>query len=223
LERDADKEDGDRDRSEGEEGDDALETLSRRSCRSRLHLKGDDVPEVQLVYRQLERADLARLANIDRTERIEHIYVQHGTELEEVAGDFSATPWHAEGKGPHSVTHQREECERYLAAGGTGLGAFDAERLVGIGVVMPHVRPGIAQLAYLHVSSDYRGRGIGDRLTSDLEQLARDAGATTIVVSATPSENTVRFYRRHGYEPTATPLPELVELEPEDVHMGKRL
>ena len=85
------------------------------------------------------------------------------------------------------------------------------------------MRPGIAQLAYLHVSDGYRGRGIGDRLTADLEQLARDAGATMIVVSATPSENTVRFYRRHGYEPTANPLPELVELEPEDVHMDKRL
>jgi ribosomal protein S18 acetylase RimI-like enzyme len=184
--------------------------------------KGDDVPE-QLVYRRLGRADLLRLADIDRTERIERIYLQHGTELEEVAGDFSATPWQTEGNGPHSVTYQREECERYLAAGATALGAFDGERLVGIGVVTPHVRPGIAQLAYLHVSNGYRGRGIGDRLTADLEQLARDAGATMIVVSATPSENTVRFYGRHGYKPTANPLPELVELEPEDVHMEKRL
>lgn len=164
-----------------------------------------------------------RLADIDRTEHIERIYVQHGTELVEVAGDFSAAPWQAEGEGPHSVAHQRAECERHLAAGAIALGAFDGERLVGIGVVTPHVRPGIAQLAYLHVSSDYRGRGIGDRLTLDLEQLARAAGDTTIVVSATPSENTVRFYRRHGYMPTADPLPELVEREPEDAQMEKRI
>lgn len=181
------------------------------------------MPEVQLVYRRLERTDLVRLADIDRTEHIECVYVQHGTELEQIAGDFSATPWHAEGKGPHSVAYQRKECERYLASGATALGAFDGRRLVGIGVVRPHVRPGTAQLAYLHVSNDYRGRGVGDRLTSDLEQIAREAGTGRIVVSATPSENTVGFYRRHGYEPTANPLPELVELEPDDVQMEKRL
>ena len=44
-----------------------------------------------------------------------------------------------------------------------------------------------------------------------------------MVVSATPSESTVGFYRRRGFEPTAAPLPELLELEPEDVHLEKRL
>jgi hypothetical protein len=43
-----------------------------------------------------------------------------------------------------------------------------------------------------------------------------------MVVSATPSLNTVRFYRRRGFEPMAEPLPELYELEPADVQMQKR-
>jgi GNAT superfamily N-acetyltransferase len=89
--------------------------------------------------------------------------------------------------------------------------------------VTPHLRPGIAQLAYLHVSSGFRGSGVGGRLSDALEQLARDGGDTTIVVSATPSANTVRFYRRRGFEPMPEPLPELYELEPEDIHMQKAL
>jgi hypothetical protein len=44
-----------------------------------------------------------------------------------------------------------------------------------------------------------------------------------MVVSATPSLNTVRFYLHQGFEPMAEPLPELYELEPEDVHLQKRL
>ena len=87
----------------------------------------------------------------------------------------------------------------------------------------PHLRPGIAQLAYLHVSDACRGRGIGGRLGDELEALARTAGDTSMVVSATPSLNTVRFYLRRGFEPMAEPLPELFELEPDDVHLLKRL
>ena len=86
---------------------------------------------------------------------------------------------------------------------------------------MPHIRPAIAQLAFLHVSQDLRAAGLGSRLSADLELVARRAGDTEIVVSATPSENTVRFYLGRGYRPMARPLPELLELEPDDVHMGR--
>jgi ribosomal protein S18 acetylase RimI-like enzyme len=89
--------------------------------------------------------------------------------------------------------------------------------------VTPHVRPGIAQLAFLHVSDGYRGRGVGSYLTAELERLAREQGDEMMVVSATPSENTVRFYLGRGFEPVADPLPELLELEPEDIHMRKTL
>jgi GNAT superfamily N-acetyltransferase len=174
-------------------------------------------------YRRLERADLARIGGIDRTERIDTLYVQHGTELEELAGDWSARAWFDDGEGEHSVAAQRKGCEAYLDSGGTALGAFDGERLVGIGVVLPHLRPGVAQLAYLQVSDGYRGQGLGVRLTADLERIAREAGDATMVVSATPSENTVRFYLGRGYRPMAEPLPELFELEPEDVHLQKPL
>ncbi len=163
------------------------------------------------------------IGSIDRTERIDTLYVQHGSELELRPGDWSAPPWFTEREGEHSVAAQRRACERYLGAGASVLGALDGERLVRIGVVVPHVRPGIAQLAYLHVSNGYRGRGIGVRQNEDLERIAHEAGDTDLVVSATPSENTVRFYLGRRFEPDAEPLPELLELEPEDVHLRKRL
>jgi predicted N-acetyltransferase YhbS len=177
----------------------------------------------QVLYRRLAAADLERLGEIDRTERIESLYIQHGARLEERTGNWSARAWFTEGTGEHSVAHEIGECRRHLSAGGVALGAFADERLIGIGIVTPHVRPGIAQLAFLHVSNGYRGRGVGGDLSDALEELAREAGDTTIVVSATPSLNTVRFYRRRGFEPTADPLPELYELEPDDVHMEKEL
>jgi GNAT superfamily N-acetyltransferase len=173
-------------------------------------------------YRRLALAELGRVAEIDRTERIRAGYLQHGDRLEEIAVDWDASPWRT-GNGEHSVAAQQAFCERHVRTGAVALGAFSGGRLVGIGVVTPHVGPGIAQLAYLQVGDGYRSRGIGARLMDELEGIARTAGDTEIVVSATPSKNTVRFYRGRGYEPTATPLPELLELEPEDVHMQKQL
>lgn len=176
-----------------------------------------------IAYRRLASHELARVGEIDRTERIDRLYVQRGAELETVDGDFSASAWRADGRGEHSVAHQVEECEHWIGAGGVALGAFDGARLVGMGIVLPHLRPGIAQLTFLYVSDGFRDRGIGRRLSDELDAIARAAGDTTVVVSATPSIHTVDFYRRRGYAPTASPLPELVELEPDDVHLEKRL
>jgi GNAT superfamily N-acetyltransferase len=186
-------------------------------------MSSDRQPASGIRYARLEPADLARIGDIDRTEQIDMLYVQHGSELEPRPGDWSARAWLVDGEGEHSVAAQRKACEHYLDAGGTALGAFDGERLVGIGIVTPHVHPRVAQFAFLYVSDGYRGRGIGVRLSDDLERIAREAGDVELVVSATPSENTVRFYLGRGYEPDAKPLPELLEREPEDVHMRKRL
>jgi GNAT superfamily N-acetyltransferase len=177
----------------------------------------------EITYSRLVSADLERIGEIDRTEHIDTLYVQDGDRLERRFGDFSAPAWFTEGEGEHSVAHQRAECERHLAAGGIALGAFADGQLVGIGIVRPHIRPRVAQFAFLYVSNGYRGQGIGKHLGEELECLAREGGDTTMVVSATPSLNTVRFYLHRGFEPTAEPLPDLYELEPEDVHLQKRL
>lgn len=177
----------------------------------------------RIDYRQLVAADLARIGEIDRTERIDVLYVQHGTRLEELAGDWSSPPWKPEGQGEHSVAAQQASLESLTESGAIALGAFDGDRLVGIGVLVPHLRSGVSQLAYLHVSDGYRASGIGSLLSDQLERMAIGGGHSMIVVSATPSQNTVRFYRARGYELMAEPLPELYALEPEDVHLQKHL
>jgi GNAT superfamily N-acetyltransferase len=178
----------------------------------------DDVVEV----RQVDAGELDLIRDIDRTERIQSLYTQRGAQLELRTGDWSAPPWDPAGVGEHSIAGQRAALERLVDAGATALGAFDGNRLVGIGVVVTHLRSGIAQLAYLHVTDGYRARGIGGRLSDELERIAHDAGDTSIVVSATPSFNTVGFYQRRGFRPVE-PLPELYELEPDDIHMLKEL
>ena len=173
--------------------------------------------------RPLAREELGRVGEIDRSERIDALYVQEGARLSVREGDWSSPPWDAEGEGEHSVAAQRRELERLVDVGGTALGAFEGDAFVGVGAVVTALRPGVAQLAYLYVTRERRSAGIGARLCDELEHVARRAGSTSVVASATPSVATVDFYRRRGYEPMAEPLPELLELEPEDVHMEKAL
>ena len=52
------------------------------------------MPETREIgVRRLARKELARVREIDRTERIDVLYVQRGTRLEERRGDFSARAW----------------------------------------------------------------------------------------------------------------------------------
>lgn len=176
-----------------------------------------------ITIRDMARDELARVGEIDRTERIDVLYEQRGTELVPRHGSWSAPPWERNGEGEHSVDAQHRALLGYVAAGGVALGAFVGRRLVGIGAVVTHVRPSMAQLAYLHVSREFRSTGIGSRLSDELELVARSAGDTEMVVTATPTENTVRFYLGRGYRPMQHPLPELFELEPEDIHMSKAI
>ena len=48
-------------------------------------------------------------------------------------------------------------------------------------------------------------------------------GAQGLYVSATPSRHTVDFYTGLGCELLAVPDPELLRLEPEDIHLCLRL
>ncbi len=173
--------------------------------------------------RPLAWSELARVAEIDRTERIDLLYEQRGSEFVERPGNWDSPAWDPDGHGEHSVRAQQRALEFYVNGGAIALGAFVSGRLAGIGAVLPHVRPAIAQLAYLHISSAFRAAGIGSRLADELEDLARAADDSEIVVSATPSANTVRFYMARGYLPMTDPLPELLEREPEDVHLHKSL
>jgi ribosomal protein S18 acetylase RimI-like enzyme len=77
----------------------------------------------------------------------------------------------------------------------------------------------MAQLSYLHVSRAYRRKGIGVAITRQLLEHAIALGSRQVYVSAIPSESAVGFYMSFGFDLTTEPIPELYDLEPEDVHM----
>ena len=176
-----------------------------------------------ITYRWMESGELDRLGEIDRTERIRAGYAVKAGQLQKLDVNWDTPDFFEDGWGDHSLAHQIEFCRQHLQAGGCMIGAFHDGKLVGFGLLRLEIRPGMAQLAYLQVSNRYRRRGIATRLTGELIWAAQEDGAKHIYVSATPSGSAVGFYLSQGFQPVEQPLPELLELEPEDIHMFKEL
>lgn len=170
-------------------------------------------------YRLLERADLELLKEIDRSEIVnyKYIYRKDGYGLDLVREDHDILGW------------DREEVESYILRMGELLtrkswilGSFDQGRIVGLGALdsklfgqdMTRLK-----LDLLYISQAYRGQGIGRELVEKIKEVAKNQGAQSLYISATPFKASVDFYKALGAV-LADPVDEkLYSLEPEDIHL----
>ena len=171
--------------------------------------------------RRLEPSDAALVASIDRAE---HVVIQYRVEdgrLVEAPVLMADIPaWDPDGSGEHSVASHIAFCASVIADGGTLLGAFaDDGALMGLATVHATFEPGLAWLATLHVSRPHRRRGAATALWDAGVALAREAGARSLYVSATPTGSAVGFYLGRGCRLADPVHPELFAHEPEDIHL----
>jgi GNAT superfamily N-acetyltransferase len=175
---------------------------------------------MRLTYRWLEGFELERLSDLDRSERITTTYVMSDEGIEARAVDWDVPNWNREHDGHDSLVEITTFCHEHMTAGARALGCLSGDdRLAGIGVMRVEVEPGVAQLAFLHVSRAYRRQGIAQQLLKQLIAWARGLGAREIYVSSAPSQSAVSFYRSSGFGVTDRPIAELLALEPKDIHM----
>lgn len=172
-----------------------------------------------ITYRKLAESELQRIAEIDRSE-----VIRLGYEVREGALVRKDVMWDTPnfipvGEGEHTVASEVEFCRSHMARNAIAIGGFDGENLAAIGILTPEIRPAMAQLAFLHVSRAYRRKGIGAAITQQLLDHASALGSKRVYVSAIPSESAVGFYKSYGFDLIEDPLPELYELEPDDIHM----
>ncbi|KAA5843836.1 GNAT family N-acetyltransferase [Pseudomonas sp. GW456-L14] len=175
-----------------------------------------------LNERLLTSQDIPLFKLIDRAELIEAFYRLQDGQLLGYPQREVVTGW-----PPGEAEHDARVLQACEQRGGWLYGVFDEHRLVAAAVVdclvIHNAGLRLRQLKFLHVSQAYRGRGLGQRLFGLAAEQARRMGGEGLYVSATPSRNTVDFYRRLGCELLAAPDPELYRLEPEDIHLYLRL
>jgi predicted N-acetyltransferase YhbS len=171
----------------------------------------------RVAIRELGRHEIRDLWSIERAELIEKVYHLRGKKLVLEPERHDVETW------------PRGEPELYrpilldcFDRGGTFYGAFHGDTLIGASVLESRFigrgRDQL-QLKFLHVSRRHRRSGVGCTLFDLTVARARELGARRLYVSATPSENTVRFYLRRGCRMTDDVDGELFALEPEDIHL----
>jgi predicted N-acetyltransferase YhbS len=166
--------------------------------------------------RIMSRTEIELLWTIDRSEVIEKVY-----DLRE--GELVLRPDHYDLHGwpPGEAETYKPLMFACYDRGGVFSGVFDGPRLIGAAVVDTQFigpKRDLLQLKFLHVSHNYRKQGVGTYLFEQAKALAAERGARGLYISATPSENTVNFYRHLGCRVISEPDPELLALEPDDIH-----
>lgn len=169
----------------------------------------------------LMRDEIHLIWQIDRREIVENIYHLYDGQLLLEPDFFDIQGW-PPGEAEQYTPILLDCYDR----GGTFWGAFEAGRLIGAAILESKFigsNHDTLQLKFLHVSRDHRKHGLGRALFDLVVEKARSLGARKLYISATPSENTINYYRRLGCVLATEINPELYALEPEDIHLEYRL
>jgi predicted N-acetyltransferase YhbS len=175
--------------------------------------------EIPIIFTRMGPEELERISELDRSEHVTLAYELEDGELTQVDVDWQVPTWSTDNEGEHSLAAQLAFCRSHLEKGGVMFGAYRGDRLVGVAIVRPRLRDAMAQLAFLHVSRNFRRLGIARQLMEEACDIARSAGARRIYVSAVPTSSSVGFYLAQGCHLAEEVDPELYALEPDDIHM----
>jgi ribosomal protein S18 acetylase RimI-like enzyme len=171
----------------------------------------------QLEYHILSRIQIKKLSQIERTETVEYVYNMRDGNLVLEKEHWDVPDW-----SPSEQQERITDLRKIYDNGATFFGAIDGSILVGMSVLDHNpISSGADRLNLtgLWVSSPYRRQAVGRKLTYMAIQEACTRGAKILYVSATPSENTIRFYTSLGFQ-LANPVdPVLLKEEPDDIHL----
>lgn len=170
-----------------------------------------------MLIRKIQREDIEKLRELDRSEIVEQVYYYKKGNLIIKNELYDVPAWI-----PSDIESHIKDLNAEYDHGDYLFGAFDGEKLTGIAVLgFNFISSTKDQLVviFLHVDAKYRKQGIGTNLMNKLVYQARALGAKKLYISATPSKNTIDFYLHRGAYLTNELNSELFGLEPEDIHL----
>ncbi|MBB6235868.1 GNAT superfamily N-acetyltransferase [Pedobacter sp. AK013] len=170
-----------------------------------------------LSIRNLEKHEVERTREIDRSEEIFGIYQFRNNQLNLVPHRESVLGFE-QNELKAIISRQIKLIEN----GGQVFSAFDAEKMIAIASVENKKRGlllNYCKMDILYVSKLYQGKGVASQLLDACKQAAKNFGAEKLYISATPTKNTVDFYLKRGARLVLELDQVLFAEEPEDIHL----
>ncbi|CAM2991977.1 GNAT family N-acetyltransferase [Hathewaya histolytica] len=170
-----------------------------------------------MEYKLLKRSELSLLGQVDRKEVVNEVYYFRNNKLEIVNEFYNIESWNLKELNEYII-----RLEDIYDRNGIIYGAFDNNKIVGLAALESKFigrNNDQLKLDMLYISNNYRKKGIGKNLVNLLSKRAKELGAKSLYISATPFKNTVGFYFYMGAKVASEVNKELYELEPYDIHM----
>ena len=173
-------------------------------------------------YHQLNETDLTEtlFANFNRYQEVTKCWRKENGQW--ILKDLAFT----EQWGPAEYRFLIKCLINTIKTGGCVLGAYDHNVLIGFASVENEFfgpKNEYLQLSSLHISQEYRGRGLGKNLFYQAARKAKELGALKLYISAHSSQETQAFYRALGCVEAEVYNEELVASEPCDCQLEYRL
>lgn len=151
----------------------------------------------EIKYRFLNELDChpSLLNTFYRYQETKKVWFNHQGDYS-IKEDFFIDEWDDEKK--RKVIQSLKSC---IQNGGVVIGAYGQDNLIGFANIEGEKfgsRNQYLELPYIHVSSDYRGLGIGKILFLMIVKEARKLGAEKLYIGAHPSIETQAFYQSLG-------------------------
>lgn len=171
-----------------------------------------------MYYKNLDKTDLTpdALEDFKRHQLTEYVYYLDEKGALAIKKDPYEEFWHPEDKA-----RVIEILKYYLDQGGAIVAAMDPN-ICGFAAINGRFfgkDKKQLNLGFIHVSHDYRHRGIGGQLFEAITLEAKKRGADQIYIGANPSVDTYKFYKAMGCRLAETYIPEIYDHEPRDLQL----
>lgn len=146
------------------------------------------------IFKEMKIDDLHMnlLMHFNRFQRIERSWALKCGKWQLIHNPFDYD-WDEDRK--HRTIYELREI---INSGGIVYGVFDSNNLIAFSSVGPKFlesrMDGYIPIGFIHVSLDYRNKGIGKRLFTMMCEKARDTGALKLYICIMPAEESNAFY-----------------------------
>lgn len=163
----------------------------------------------------LQRQQLDRLWDIDRSEIIDTLYRLQDGKLQAYPDYYDVRGWDPHDRETYTPIH--EAC---FDRGGAFFARFEGEEIVAAAALdtEPRGPQRICASCCSFTSARANAARAGQATVSTLRQAAQE-GAAGLYVSSIPNKSTVDFYLAQGCRLIERPDAELFAREPEDIHL----